>query len=109
MTKPLTLTALALIMAATPAMSTPLNAPDRFNHPYQGKLTIHRVDRSNVWRECSEGGRHYVRTDAAGCAFPGDGSSCTIFLAKRTRRAPLDAILLHEIAHCNGWPADHPK
>jgi hypothetical protein len=99
--------AVALGVYMLPANAgTPLEPPARFDRPYTGELTVHLIDRANVWRECSENGRHKVRRDAAGCAFAEPGR-CTVYLAKRTRRAPLDAILAHEIAHCNGWPADH--
>jgi hypothetical protein len=96
------------VTATSSAAGTPLDPPAEYNHPYTGELTVHLIDRANVWRECSENGRHKVRRDAAGCAEL-DGDTCTVYLAKRTRRAPLDAILRHEIAHCNGWPADHPQ
>lgn len=87
---------------------TPLEPPARFDHPFAGQLIIHKIARSNVWAECSHDGAHAMRKDAAGCAFL-DGDTCTIYLATKTRRAPVAAILRHEIAHCNGWAADHPE
>ena len=94
---------LALCLMALPATAgTPLDPPAQYDHPYAGELTVHMVERSNVWRECSENGRYKVRRDAAGCAIFAPGR-CTVYLATKTRRAPLDAILRHEIAHCNGW------
>lgn len=86
--------------------SAPLTPPARYDHPFTGALIVHRIDRSNVWAECSRNGEQAMRKDAAGCAFH-EGTTCTIYLATKTRRAPLDAILRHEIAHCNGWGANH--
>lgn len=96
-------------VTAAPAFAgTPLIPPAEYDHPYAGELTIHKIDRANVWAECSQNGAQPMRKDAAGCAFVGDGE-CTIYLAMRTQRAPVKAILRHEIAHCNGWAADHPN
>lgn len=96
------------LMATSAAAGTPLEPPAKYAGDYAGELAVHLIDRANVWRECSDNGRHKVRKDAAGCALLEPGR-CTVYLAKRTRRAPLDAIMAHEIAHCNGWPADHPQ
>ncbi|MGL6208720.1 MAG: hypothetical protein ACRC14_02680 [Paracoccaceae bacterium] len=101
---------IALIVTLTTSAAlagTPLDPPARYDHPYMGNLTIVEVDRDNVWAECSGDGQVEMRADAAGCAETGDGE-CTIWLAMKTTRAPVKAILRHEIAHCNGWPADHP-
>ncbi len=104
---------LAVVLAgsvplAAMAGPSPLSAPERFDRPYDGAVIVMTVDRSNVWAECSDDGRHKVRKDAAGCAWVED-ETCFVYLAGKTRRAPLDDILRHEIAHCNGWPADHPE
>ena len=86
---------------------TPLEPPARYDHPYDGPVEIRKIDRANVWKECSRNGAVKMRRDVAGCARVEDGV-CIIHLAMKTRRAPLDAILRHEIAHCNGWPGNHP-
>ncbi len=101
--------ALAAILIASPVFAgAPLDPPARFDHEFSGNLTIYRVNRANVQAECSDGGRLAVRKDVAGCAIS-EGNDCTIYLAMKTRRAPIEAILRHEIAHCNGWPANHPE
>lgn len=38
-----------------------------------------------------------------------DGSHPCIIHINIRHTFPLEAILLHEYAHCNGWPADHPR
>jgi hypothetical protein len=77
-------------------------SPAEFVHPYPGQLEIVQVDRNNVWKECSADGYFPTPPDVAGCAQEHEGT-CLIFIAAKTKRAPIDAILRHEIAHCNGW------
>jgi hypothetical protein len=107
------LAAAVLILVATASGSarggTPLEPPARYDHPFAGSLTIVKFDKRSVSRECSKAfdGRK-VRPDAAGCAILISDTECVIYLATRTKRAPLADILRHEIAHCNGWPGDHP-
>ena len=46
-----------------------------------------------------------------GCASWQIGG-CLVILPRtdpQITRADQDAIRLHEQAHCNGWPADHPR
>ena len=100
--------AIAVMTANPVAAGSPLEPPARFDFPYTGKLTLHKIDKPDVWLQCSDMGREVVRHDAAGCAIVGDGE-CTIYLATKTRRAPVAEVLRHELAHCNGWPGDHPQ
>ena len=68
-------------------------APKQYDRPYNGKLTIQRLDILQIRRIC--GGL------ANACAIVGKGR-CTVIIGQQdnwiTRRA-----LAHEIAHCNGW------
>lgn len=96
----------ALAMSVAPAFGgTPLEPPAEYDHPFAGETIIYEIDRSNVWKECSHAGKFKMRRDVAGCARVEDGK-CIIHLAMRTKRATLDKILRHEIAHCNGWKHD---
>lgn len=97
---------LAALVAAPLSAGTPLNPPARFDHPYDGKTVIRMIDRANVWKECSRNGAVKMRRDVAGCARVQDGA-CIIHIATRTKRAPIDAIIRHETAHCNGWSSAH--
>lgn len=98
--------AMILVLAMPAPAGTRLDPPAKYGHVYTGDLTIIEVKRANVWAECSRNGEQDMRKDVAGCAFAGDGE-CTIYLATKTQRAPVKAILRHETAHCNGWAADH--
>ena len=48
---------------------------------------------------------------AGGCAFyidEGNKRKCLIILPAGSRRY-VAWYRRHEVAHCNGWPADHPR
>jgi hypothetical protein len=98
--------ALFLMMSGQASGGTPLDPPAQYDHPYAGALIVHRINKPDVWLQCSDMGRQDVREDVAGCAQVGD-EACTIYLATKTHRAPVADILRHEIAHCNGWASDH--
>lgn len=95
---------------ATGAAATPLEPPERFDHPYPGDVQINLMDSRFVGRECREWSGGPAPSDAAGCAWVADDSArtCVVVIAARTKKAPIADIIRHEIAHCNGWPADHP-
>lgn len=83
----------ALAMAG-PAFGQKMETlPSKYLGPYRGKLIEHHV--ASAWGPCGRGNE--------GCAFrnkPKKGM-CTIYYTDLQIRA-------HEIAHCNGWPSDHP-
>jgi hypothetical protein len=43
-----------------------------------------------------------------GCAYPGT-QLCVIVIARGLSSSAFRAVLRHEKAHCNGWPADHRR
>lgn len=107
----MTARALSFVFAllAVPALAgTPLEPPARYAGPYDGKVTIIQVKKDNVAAECEAIYGQHVRPDAAGCQFFDDAGDCVIYLAMYTTRGPLEAIVEHELAHCKGWPGDHP-
>jgi hypothetical protein len=83
--------------------------PGRYDHPFNGKLLLqHADDLAQLRGVCNND------THALGCAFPRpEERSCWILLAPKDDIAkaqfPLEQLIRHEIAHCNGWPVDHPK
>jgi hypothetical protein len=95
--------------------------PKQYDVPYTGKLTIERIDDA----EALDGEKLCMLKPMAnrvGCAVgPANGSWCTVYIASDallkkkypsadTRKLfglTYDEILRHELAHCNGWPADH--
>lgn len=78
-----------------------LDPPAIYDHPYPGEVRFH----------LGQGGE---MTAIDGPCFPWLGSHacakviggvCHIWVLK-DKLTP--ALLRHELAHCNGWPADHP-
>ncbi len=80
----------------------------RFDHPYSGKLIVHRLPQARIVDVCTKltGERSLARH---GCStFPKD-SRCEIWIIdKAYMGATPKAVLRHEVGHCNGWPGDHP-
>lgn len=96
------------IAATAAGAGTPLLPPSEYDHPYPGDVQINLMDSQFVGKECRAWSGQPAPFDAAGCAWVADDDTCVVVLAGRTRKAPIADILRHEIAHCNGWPADHP-
>jgi hypothetical protein len=87
--------------------SQPLHLPPvEYDYPYKGKLTIERVTPEQLRARCTA-----ATVISLGCAFP-SAYSCLILLVDdasiRARGWTRELMLRHEIAHCNGWPDDHP-
>jgi hypothetical protein len=86
--------------------------PARFDRAFAGKLTVQEVSAGQVERMCAAAGPRN-----SGCAFwdlgGAGGDRCTIVIAPeaelRAKGATRAGVLRHEIGHCNGWPAHHPR
>ena len=74
--------------------------PPRFVHPYMGHLEVRYVPYEVANDICpfSQGARGW------GCAIVRDGS-CLVILVDGAS----EDVLRHEVAHCNGWPGEHPN
>jgi hypothetical protein len=105
--------ALALALAATASNAQPLQLmpPHEYDHPYTGanlEMVMAR-DQAQVRELCPRA----VFSDYIGalaCSMRLDANNCRIIIspaAIKARGLPLDVVLRHETAHCNGWPADH--
>jgi hypothetical protein len=93
------LAVLFLAMTTTAAIGY-FDPPVRFDHPNKNVI-VKWVARGELYRYC--GGDF----NAVGCARP-SFKPCIIFAVHYNEWS--DARLLrHEIAHCNGWPANHPE
>ena len=90
--------------------------PPQYDRPYTGTLTIERVaDPAAVLVQCPE------LKNPAGCAkVAKDLSWCKVYIVsdEYIKRIPrkeetigysYENFLRHELAHCNGWPGDHPR
>ena len=77
-----------------------LDPPARYDHPNKNAL-VKWTTREEIYRICSRHGEQPV-----GCALIAQhGKRCFVLVTHTFDDARL---LRHEIAHCNGWPADHP-
>ena len=82
-----------------------IQPPARYSH-YVDHTIIEYTSGSEVNRVCRELlGRSgpYV-----GCAIPEEDGECTIH-ALRFWTVNFDLLIAHEMGHCAGWPADHPR
>lgn len=87
---------------ATEGMAV-LSPPARFDHQFRGELVEHPYPVTLARDYCASKG---ARADA--CSWVSRGA-CHIVIP--ISGAPVDDLSQyrrHEIAHCNGWPADHP-
>lgn len=105
---------LLMLSASTAEALMPSNVqtpPARYNHTFQGKLQVMEVTRP--WLV------YYCGAMAQACAPVGGERKglCTVTLPKigtRFIEGKVDlegwkALYRHERAHCNGWPANHPR
>ena len=97
---------LALFATSASAQTYVIVPPPEYDRAYKGHLIISRIDST------PEVGRLCGQTDPMiSCSQPRD-NECDIIMATddviRTLGYSVDIVLRHEIAHCNGWPKDHP-
>jgi hypothetical protein len=105
---------LTLALAAAPAAAEPrllILAPPEYDHPYKGTLTWQMAhDQQQVRDACPKVA--FKLGVALACSLRWEKeNACLIVLAPeedmKKAGLPLEMIKRHEIAHCNGWPADH--
>lgn len=87
--------------------------PARYDHPYPGRLTIHKIPQPQLKAACNAlFTRHDVPDkaigDMRGCSAQ-RANRCEIIAVDRTYKgATPQAVVRHETGHCNGWPSNHP-
>ena len=81
--------------------------PAEFDHEYKGQLVVTKWnDYSLIQLICKE------TKNAIACSYrtydsvSGETLSCLIMLGPVAHND--ERALRHEMAHCNGWPGDHP-
>lgn len=99
----------ALLMVPTVAFAQ--MPPKKYDHPFDGKLTITEVEYGTARAFCR---KNYNSASMAkyGCATLYEDGSCHIVVSKQSSKNPgyrKSQVLRHEIGHCNGWPANHPN
>jgi len=75
--------------------------PARFDHAYRGHLEARYGSEQQLQQWCG--------MNVRACARPRGKGGCIIFLPSSGHPQIVAALRRHEIAHCNGWPADHPR
>ena len=81
-----------------------LEPPARYNHPYAGPVIERVVPEVEVRSLCMSMG-----SDATGTACSWQSKGTCYIVLPSDARAPVETFRRHEIAHCNGWPANHPQ
>jgi hypothetical protein len=80
-----------------------LEPPAKYNHPYHGPVEERVMPVAEVRALCTSVG---ASGPFVACAWVSDGV-CHIVLPN-DEPAPVSTYRRHEIAHCNGWPENHP-
>jgi hypothetical protein len=81
-----------------------LEPPEQYDHPYDGPVDESVMPVSEVRALCASIGAAF----GVACAWVTEDDVCHIVLPN-DYQAPVALYRRHEIAHCNGWPADHPR
>jgi hypothetical protein len=81
-----------------------LEPPAQYNHPYNGQVVEHVMPVAEVRTLCISMGADVL---GVACSWQSD-NTCYIVLPN-DEQAPVSTYRRHEIAHCNGWPANHPR
>jgi hypothetical protein len=100
----------AFSMPAQAATYT-MDPPKKYNKPFRGTVTVVELSSWSLFFSCrwtisctivggDAPGRCVIRIARPGVWVPGYGSIQS--------KAYRNALIRHEIGHCNGWPADHP-
>ena len=85
-------------------ISAALEPPAQYNHPYNGQVVERVMPEAQVRSVCMSMGLDLF---AVACSWHSAGT-CYIVLPN-DGQAPVSTYRRHEIAHCNGWPSDHPR
>ena len=94
-----------LTSCASPAyVDSVLEPPGRYNYPYEGPVVEYVMTLVNVRQLCASRGAFGL---IAACSFVDDGT-CYMVLPSDGQTS-VATYRRHETAHCNGWPADHPR
>jgi hypothetical protein len=88
-----------------------LPPPAIYDHAYKGRLTVQQGTMAQVEHYCHTTHGIVSPYQALGCSKVGE-QSCFLIIPRvgGPVTASIQAqIRRHEIAHCNGWPANHPR
>jgi hypothetical protein len=95
-----------LVVAILATLVTPASArfepPARYDHAYRGRLVVIQQSLGVLRAQCGY-------PDCWGWTYGDIGGTCTIYLPRSVNRKFYNQLYRHERAHCNGWPANHPR
>jgi hypothetical protein len=80
-----------------------LEPPAQYNHPYNGQVIERVMPEAEVRSVCLSMG-----LDLLSVACSSQITAPAIFSYRTMDRRSVSTYRRHEIAHCNGWPANHP-
>ncbi len=80
-----------------------LEPPAQYDHPYAGQVVERVMPVADARPFCISMG---ADPRGVACSWQMNGT-CYIILPN-DEQAPVSTYRRHEIAHCNGWPANHP-
>jgi hypothetical protein len=75
----------------------------QYDYPYGGEV-VERVMPTEARTLCMSMG-----ADVLGVACSWESNNTCYIVLPNNGYAPVDVFRRHEIAHCNGWPANHPR
>jgi hypothetical protein len=102
------LAAIALVLTLTPASAYIIGneyamPPAKYRHAYKGPLKVRTLPLRELQRICG--------SDTIACALvTREGKrivDCEVYYASGITGSLLPQVRIHEMAHCNGYPADH--
>jgi hypothetical protein len=89
---------------ASPARAAArLKPPAQYNHAYNGQVVERVMPETEVRSVCMSMGLDSL---TVACSWQSN-DTCYVVIPN-DGQAPVDTYRRHEIAYCNGWPADHP-
>lgn len=109
---------IALLLLSSQALAGPhdpeWNPPARYDHPYQGELTVLQLPQPVVRKTCQQlfsqfGYSDTTHKEQRGCAIPREGHCLIVTIDKTYKGTTPEAVKRHEAGHCNGWSASHPN
>jgi hypothetical protein len=89
-------------------LSGVLLPPPQYDKPYTGQLNIATIPYWNMGNVCNMIAPQGQHMEA--CSFAMTPQQCLVYLPRLSDvgQSRLADLTKHEIAHCNGWPGNHP-
>ena len=108
-------TLLALMLSTIPALAE--MPPKKYEHAYKGELVEWQVSLGSAHAQCNwlarqlgEPPSHPMKVEGRplyGCAYVYEKQCFIVYSFSPSEHRMRSNVRRHEIAHCNGWPANH--